>query len=191
MRAEPAEFRKLELRCHSLLADVPLHDVWAVSLDGGGPGRTMLDVRAISPLDLGSRHPVVRALVAVRLGLGRLLGWDEERHEHPGESYLHRLSEEDRARSKVPPGTPEGPFRTIYLFSREALFEVRNATVHAFLATALVPLSGRYLLYWAVYVRLVGGLTPVYMTLIDPFRRLVVYPALRRELQATWSRTYG
>ncbi len=32
-----------------LLCDVPLHDVWTISLTGGGPNRTMRDVEAISP----------------------------------------------------------------------------------------------------------------------------------------------
>jgi hypothetical protein len=47
MRVDLAEFRKLDLRCHALLSDVPLHDVWAIPLHDGGPGRTMSEVRAL------------------------------------------------------------------------------------------------------------------------------------------------
>ena len=36
MRISPDEYLELELRVHSLLADVPLHDVSAVDLAGGG-----------------------------------------------------------------------------------------------------------------------------------------------------------
>jgi len=42
-----------------------------------------------------------------------------------------------------------------------------------------------------VYVRSVGRLTPVYMALIDPFRRLIVYPSLLRSVRATWNRAFG
>jgi hypothetical protein len=30
-----------------LLFDVPLHDVWAIDLQGGGSGRTIVDLRAL------------------------------------------------------------------------------------------------------------------------------------------------
>ena len=47
MRIDPVEFRARPLRVHSLLHDVPLADVWAVPLSGGGAGRTVKDVRAV------------------------------------------------------------------------------------------------------------------------------------------------
>jgi hypothetical protein len=47
------------------------------------------------------------------------------------------------------------------------------------------------MLYWAIYVKPVGRLTPVYLALIDPFRRFVVYPALIRDIQAVWARAFG
>jgi hypothetical protein len=40
-------------------------------------------------------------------------------------------------------------------------------------------------------VRSVGRSTPVYMALIDPFRKLVVYPSLLRAVRATWNQTFG
>jgi hypothetical protein len=190
MRADPGEFQKLELRCHSVLADVSLHDVWAIPLAGGGPGRTMPDVRAVSPLGATPSNIAVRGLIAVRRAVGRRAGWDRERDDWSGESYVHRLSDEDQRRSLLAPGTREGAFRMLYLFPNEALAEVRNATVQAFLATALIPRAGGYTLYWAIYVKPVGPLTPVYMAIIDPFRRFVVYPALIRQTQAAWSSAY-
>ena len=47
MRVKPVDFQRLNLRCHALLSDVPLHDVWAIRLEGGGPGRGIQDARAI------------------------------------------------------------------------------------------------------------------------------------------------
>ncbi len=108
MRAKPAHFQELNLRCHALLSDVPLHDVWEIPLDGGGAGRSIRDARAILFSD---RRPptnvAVRGLFALRWALGRAFGWDDERHDPPGMSYIHRLAEADRARSQVPPGTRE------------------------------------------------------------------------------------
>ena len=79
MRAEPSKFEGLDLRCHALLVDVPLHDVWAIPLTGGGPDRTMQDVLAVSPfLRSEGQNPAVRGLFALRRGLGRLFRWDRE-----------------------------------------------------------------------------------------------------------------
>jgi Protein of unknown function (DUF2867) len=192
MRAKPADFQKLNLRCHALLSDVSLHDVWAIPLIGGGAGRSIQDARAI--LFGGPRPPrnfVVRGLFELRFALGRAFGWDDERHDPPGVSYIHRLAEADRLQSQVPPGTREGLFRVLYVLGEEALSELRNATVHAFLALALTPNPGGYTLYLAIYVKPVSRLTTLYMALIDPFRRLIVYPALGRQVQQRWSRTYA
>jgi Protein of unknown function (DUF2867) len=192
MRATPAEFQSLDLRCHGLLSDVPLHDVWAIPLDGGGPGRTIRDARAIL---FGDRRPptnlAVRGLFELRSVLGRVFRWDDERYDPPSVSYVHRLTEADRSQSEVSPGTRDGPFRVLYVFGDEALSELRNATVHAFLALALTPRPEGYTLYLAIYVKPVSRFTPLYMTLIDPFRRFLVYPALGRQAQQGWLRAYA
>ena len=192
MRVNPAEFRRLNLRCHTVLRDVPLHDVWAIPLDGGGPGRTIGDARAIL---FGDRRPAtnvaVRGLFTLRLAVGRVFGWDRERHDPPAASYVHRLTEADRSQSEVSPGSREGPFRVLYALGSEALSELRNATVHAFLALALTPRPEGYTLYLAIYVKRVSLFTPLYMALIDPFRRWIVYPALGRQAQQGWLRAYA
>jgi hypothetical protein len=192
MRVKAADFQRLNLRCHALLSDAPLHDVWAIPLHGGGPGRNIQDARAIL---FGNRRPstnlVVRGLFALRFALGRAFGWDDERHDPLAVSYVHRLAEADRSKSQVPAGTREGPFRVLYVLGNEALSELRNATVHAFLALALTPSPAGYTLYLAVYVKPVSRFTPLYMALIDPFRRLLVYPALGKHAQRCWSRAYS
>ena len=78
----------------------------------------------------------------------------------------------------------------LYVFANEALSELRNATVHGFLALALTPRPEGYTLYMAVYVSPVSRLTPFYMALIEPFRRFIVYPALCRSAQRRWLRAY-
>jgi hypothetical protein len=90
MRVKPADFQRLNLRCHALLSDVPLHDVWAIPLNGGGPGRSIQDARAIL---FGDRRPpnfAVRGLFTLRSAVGRAFGWDDERHDPPSGSYVNR-----------------------------------------------------------------------------------------------------
>ncbi len=189
MRAAPEEYRRLELRAHALLEGVPLHDVWVVDLPGGGPGRSVLDVQSLFAGDgLRETPAAVRALFALRRGLGRALGWDRDPPRGSERSFLHAIPASDRESSLVPPGTRQGPFRVLFVSPREAIAEVLNATVHAFSVQALVERDSGYRLYWAIHVLPVGRITRWYMRAIDPFRRWVVYPALLRRLRSAWER---
>jgi len=183
------EFERIELRAHSLLADVPLHDVWMVELSGGGPGRTLVDLRALLAVEnLADSNAAVRFLFGLRARLGRIFGWDREPPQESRASFLQRLSAADRERSLVAPGTPEGAFRVLFVSPRESISEIRNSTVHAFSVFALVEGSSGYRLYWGIYVRPVGRITSWYMRLIDPFRRVIIYPAVLRTIRAAWAR---
>ncbi len=127
---------------------------------------------------------VVRGLLRLRKWLGRLFNWDTEYAQKDAESYAGRLSDLARAQSLTPPGsTGPGPFRVIYEFERESLLEAQNATVHAFLSTSLEGVSGGYRFWLAIYVKPVGPWTAWYMALIDPFRRVIIYPALIRRIK--------
>lgn len=187
MRISPEEYSSLRLRTHEFLRGVPLYDVSAVDLPGGGSGRTLADVRVIEQAAAPSR--VANALYALRRFLGRLFGWDKERMA-PQRSLLPRLSEEDRRESEVVPGTADGFFIVLYQFPNEALRETINATVHGFIATVLAPRVAGYRLYWAVYVLPVSWLTRPYLMAIEPFRR-VLYPAMFRRIRRAWIATYG
>jgi hypothetical protein len=79
----------------------------------------------------------------------------------------------------------------VYRFDNEVLLEVVNATVHAFSAQALTRAFGGYRLYWAIYVKPVGWITRIYMALIDPFRRWIVYPQLLSRTRTDWLRLYA
>ena len=185
-------WRALDLRAHTLLEGVPLHDVWTADLPGGGAGRTMADLRPLVSFErLGEESAVVRGLVALRLALGRLFGWDREMPSAEPSEFASRLDERDRAASLVPPGTSDGPFSVLYVLPGEMLAEIRNATVQAFSGMALAPTATGYRLTWAIYVLPVSRLTPLYMALIDPFRRFLIYPRLLRQARAAWMRRYG
>ncbi|HEY6002853.1 MAG TPA: DUF2867 domain-containing protein [Anaeromyxobacter sp.] len=190
MRIDPAEFRARPLRVHTLLHDVPLEDVWAIRLRGGGPGRTIADLGPMFSAAIDVAPAIVKALFRLRVRMGALFGWDRQRPEWSAESYVHRLTRADRARSTAAPGTPDGRLSLVYRFEDEQLSEKRNGTVHAFSSLSMRPAEDGYLAYWAIYVRPVHRFTRLYMRAIDPFRRLLVYPAIIREVESAWAERY-
>jgi hypothetical protein len=185
------EFERLPLRVHTFLAGVPLHDVWAVELPRTRSGITLDEFLRTASSCLLTPTPVVRALLNLRLFIGRLLGWDREPAAIAWETFAKRLTTADRSKSVAPAGTREGLFRVVYRFENEQLLEVINRTAHAAALSALVETPDAYRFYFGVYVRNVGRFTPVYMALIDPFRKLVVYPSLLRTIRAQWNKTFG
>jgi hypothetical protein len=184
------EFERLPLRVHDFLAGVPLHDVWAVDLPRRRSGITLAEFLRAAGASPFTPSPVVRALLNIRFFVGRLLGWDREPGASVRETFAARLTTADRSKSLLPAGTREGPFRMVYRFENEQLLELTNRTAHAAALSALVETARAYRFYFAVYVRSVGRLTPLYMALIDPFRKLIVYPSLLRSVRTTWNRTF-
>ena len=185
----PAEFYALPLRVHTFLADVPLHDVWAVDLPTHRGGVTLSEfIRRTSQGDaeINRLPPVARALFRLRFFLGRILRLEDEPKDALAASFGNRLTAEDRARSFVVSGTPEGLFRVVYRFANEQLLEIQNRTVHGAALSALAERADSYRFYFAVYVRKRTWITPFYMGLIDPFRKWIIYPALLKRIRATW-----
>ena len=202
------EFERLPLRVHAFLAGVPLHDVWAIDLPRTRSGITLDEfLRTASERSqvscdccekdrsrtgsLLTRSPAVRTLLDIRFFAGRLLGWDREPASTAWETFTTRLTTADRTRSLAPAGTCEGLFRIVYRFENEQLLELINRTAHAAALSALVETANGYRFYFGVYVQNVGRLTTIYMALIDPFRKLIVYPSLLRSVRAGWNRAFG
>src|SRR3979490_1760996 len=96
------EFERLPLRVHDFLSGVPLHDVWAVDLPRARSGITLDEF--LRTANVSPRHtppPLVRALRATRLFVGRLLGWDREPAVTEWETFTTRLTTADRSKSLV------------------------------------------------------------------------------------------
>jgi Protein of unknown function (DUF2867) len=190
----PTEFCALPLRVQAFLADVPLHDVWAVDLPRRREGvtlseflrRTSRNGSDAADAEMNRFPPMARALLRLRFFLGRVFRLEAEPKDALEASFGSRLTAEDRARSSVVPGTPEGLFRVVYRFENEQLLEIQNRTVHAAALSALAERADSYRFYFAVYVRQRTWITPFYMALIDPFRKWIIYPALLKKIRATW-----
>jgi|SRR5215471_481147 len=185
------EFRRLHLRVHEFLADVPLHDVWAVDLPRTRSGITLDEFLRVANVHQCRLSPSARALLSIRLSIGRLLGWDRGPSATACETFATRMTTADRSQTLVPTGTPEGLFRVVYRFENEQLLELINRTAHAAALSAMVETANAYRFYSGVYVRNVSRFTPVCMALIDPFRKRIVYPSLLRTVRATWDRAFA
>jgi uncharacterized protein DUF2867 len=170
---------------------VPLHDVWAVDLPRARSGITLDEFLRTTRACPCTPSPLVRALLNIRLFVGGQLDWDREPAATAWKSFATRMTIADRSRSLAPAGTREGLFRVVYRFENEQLLELTNRTAHAAALSALIETANAYRFYLGVYVRNVGRFTPVYMALIDPFRKLVVYPSLLRSIRAKWNKTFG
>jgi len=195
------EFEHLSLRVHTFLTGVPLHDVWSVDLPRWRPGVTLHEfLRMANNCTLATcgcsnssalftPSALVRILLNIRFFLGRSFGWDTE----PATvlTFATSLTDADRSRSLVTPGTRDGYFRVVYRFENEQLLELINRTAHAAALSALVETPTTYRFYFGVYVRSVSRFTPLYMALIEPFRKLIVYPSLLRSIRARWDQSFG
>ena len=78
------EFERLPLRVHAFLAGVPLHDVWAIDLPRTRSGVTLDEFLRTASSCLLTPSPVVRALLNIRLFVGRLFGGIASRPQPPG-----------------------------------------------------------------------------------------------------------
>jgi Protein of unknown function (DUF2867) len=140
---------------------------------------------------VGAIHALalVRILLDIRFFVGRIFGWDTEPTTIV--TFATRLTDAGRSRSLIAPGTRDGFFRVVYRFENEQLLELINRTAHAAALSAMVETPAAYRFYLGVYVQSVSRFTPLYMTLIDPFRKLIVYPSLLRSVRARWNQAFG
>jgi len=177
--------------------DFDLLDVWELPAEGPREDfEALLDVLAgMDPSSGGSRTSDL--LFAVRLRLGRLLGWDEERvRPIPGcteTSLAERLPAGLRGSATSPAISAAmqekaGGFTPLFRTHDEWAAEISNATVHGVLQLCWVPTTpGRYAGRLAVWVRPRGLLGRAYLLAIAPFRHLVVYPALLKRVGEAWA----
>ena len=174
---------------HAVAPEFELEDVWRVRTPGAGPE----DFDATVSVLLGGREDsargalLSRALVSARRGLGRAFGWDAPEHglDTWSPAVAGRLAPQERAewdRAQI------APFSRVFSRVDEEAHEMANATVHALMHLGWVrgP-RGDYELHVAALVKPHGQLGRTYMRAIEPFRLLVVWPALIRAWERAWA----
>lgn len=180
-------------RIHEIAPDFELLDVWALPTPGGRDDFPRLVERVTGADWMRSDSLVVRALFEIRWKLGALLGWDDEDDGLGARvrSLRERLPADLR---EWPPGPefPVLPFRPLYLLDDEFAAEVANRTVHGLMHLGWVPNgTGGYRGQMAVLVKPNGLLGRAYLAAIKPFRHMVVYPSLLRQLEREWREDAG
>jgi len=189
MRLPNAAHTSRPWRIHELTHDFRLEDVWALPTPGGPDDFPRL-VRqfASGERSQGGSSGAARTLWAIRWKVGELLGWDGPDDGHGAKSPTLR----DRlpADLRDAPSGPDFdalPFTTLYLLDDEFAAEIINRTVHGVLHLGWVSDgTGDCRGEMAVYVKPNGLLGTAYMAAIKPFRHLIVYPALMREIGREW-----
>jgi hypothetical protein len=162
MRLAPIAHTSRPWRIHELRPELRVEDVWELPTPGG-PGdfpRLVELVEAYDPAHDSSAP--VRLLFALRYKLGELFGWDRG----------------------------SGGFTEALRTDDEWALEISNATVDGVLHLGWVESEpGRYRGQMAVLVKPKGRFGRAYMAAITPFRHLVVYPTMLRDLERAWARS--
>jgi len=171
-------------RIHELTHDFRLEDVWAPPGDFGPDdfGRLVQQFASFDPSQSASF--AVRTLFVIRSKLGEVLGWDAA--DAGLGSRVPTLRDRLPADLRNGPSGPESdtlPFSSLYLTEDEWAAEIANRTMHGIIHIGRVAneTSG-FRAQMAVYVKPNGLLGMGYMAAIRPFRYLIVYPAILREM---------
>ena len=181
-------------RIHELIPDFRLEEVWALPTPGGPDDFPRLVAGIASGnLSQGSSR-AAHTLWAIRWKVGELLGWDG-----PDVGVGSRVP---TLRDRLPADLRDGPagpdfralpFTSLYLLENEFAAEIANRTMHGILHLGWVPdqTGGGYRGQMAVLVKPNGLLGSGYMAAIKPFRHLIVYPQMLRQIERAWRARAG
>jgi len=175
-------------RIHELTADFRLEDVWALPTPGGPDDFPRLVALMASGDPSHGSSRAARTLWAIRWKIGKLLGWD-------GAAAV-RGSQRPTLRDRLPvdlrdaPSGPDFgalPFTPLYLIDDEFAAEISNRTMHGVMHLGWAPdQTGGYRGQMAVLVKPNGLRGAGYMAAIKPFRHLIVYPPMMRQIGRNW-----
>jgi Protein of unknown function (DUF2867) len=180
-------------RIHELTRDFRLEDVWGLPTPGG-PDEFPRLVELMARFDPArSSSGAARALFVIRWKLGTLLRWDR-----PNAGLGSRVR---TLRERLPVDLRQTPsvlvsaefrFTPLYLTDNEWALEIANRTVHGVLHLGWVPHgAGSYRGQMAVLVKRNGLLGSAYIAVIAPFRYLIVYPLMMRDIGREWQAHIG
>jgi len=177
----------LPWRVHQLAVDYEVEDVWRfpVVLRDEHDLATFRD-QMTSGIGTMNRFNPARVLLALRVAIGRRLGWDQV-EAGTGRQLRARYAAVEglTGGEKVLSGAE---FAEVYDLGNEYLSEIENRTVQAALHLGRVPTGdGTATVHLTVYVKPKGWLGRMYMWAIKPFRLWVVYPAILRAASRRWA----
>jgi hypothetical protein len=181
-------------RIHEITRDFEVEDVWALPTPGGPDDfpKLVQAMKSGDPSQGSSR--AVRALFAIRWKLGALFGWDDPKTGVGSRvpTLRERLPPDLRDAAAVEgPQFDSLPFSPVYLLDDEFAAEIANKTVHGVIHVGWVPDSGAggdsYRGQMAVLVKPNGLMGKAYLAAIKPFRHLLVYPRMLKQMEREWA----
>ena len=193
-------------KVHDIAKDFRLLDLWEMPIladvTENQDFRSFLEAVKTVP-----RNPVKRRisigliigglLFAVRILLGKIFPLDKDINILPipgckETSLRERLTKDDLARS-LSKQKPEGEnkrifaFSVVYHYENELLNELSNNTAHVLMHLGWVHKYGNYYTaQLAIYAKSRKFPGRLYLMLIMPFRRLVVYPSMAKNFKYKW-----
>jgi hypothetical protein len=191
MRLSNAAHEARPWRVREIAPDFTLEDVWALPVHGGAGDFQMLLELMTSGDPADGESLATRVLWRVRWRLGSWFGWDDAAAKLPipgtDELSLAQRLPDDLLDTAADLDFGSLPFTPLYRTDDEFAAEISNQTVHGVMHLAWTEQDeGRYQGQMAVYVKPRGRLGKAYIALIKPFRRLVVYPAMMRQIERAW-----
>ena len=192
----PNEWHKeLPWSVHELTPDFALEDVWRFPIEAGPEHNlTLFREKVLPRIAHGlTRKGIAGLLFRLRWLLGKIFRWDPKTLADPPnqieEKSLRRRYLEKGGESEPIPRTPRSktPFSFVYIKENEYLAEITNKTVFAAIHYSWTPIGeDRFAVDMAVYVKPNGRFGRMYMAMIRPFRRLIVYPKMMKLGQQAW-----
>ena len=188
---DKTRFEQMSLFAHKFLKGVPRKSLYRLDLTGGRIGMSVLDIKEAVGFNTEQLETgiLTKSLFWLRGLIGAVFGWDNADRLAESVSFLPRLTTEDKARSLLKPGKKEGISRVLYCFENEFAAEIINRTVHCFWVMAKEQTSNGYALYMAVYVRKLNWFTPIYMAMVTPVLKWIIYPSLNKTVVTNWGKT--
>jgi hypothetical protein len=182
---DTAEHTGQPWRIHEIAKDFRVLDVWALPTPGGPDDFPRL-VRLMATFDPAETSAVARALFAIRWALGRLFGLDS--NEAGLGTRVRSLRDRLPSDLADTPSDFEGDlFSPLYVTHDELALEIANQTVHGIMHIGWVPDGmGGHRGQMAILVKPNGALGCAYLTAIAPFRHLIVYPLMMRDIGRAW-----
>jgi Protein of unknown function (DUF2867) len=200
MRVPNSAHESRPWRVHEIVPDFTLEDVWALPVEGAAEDFEVLLELLTEADPAQAESGPARFLWQLRDRLGRWL--DLGRISSPSEGDgSGRLAVPGTTEASLAGRLPEDlsetangieflhlPFEPLFRTEDEFAAEISNRTVHGVMHLAWVEKDDdRFQGQMAVYVKPRGLFGKGYMALIKPFRYLIVYPALMRQTERTWS----
>ncbi|MHB8242758.1 MAG: DUF2867 domain-containing protein [Solirubrobacteraceae bacterium] len=176
-------------RIHEITPDFRLEDVWALPVHGAKSDFPAMVRGFTAGGDPSQGSWPVRALWTARWKIGELLCWDEAQAGLGARVATLRERLPKDLLDSPGPDFDKLPFTSLYLIENEFAAEIANHTVHGVMHLSCVA-DGTvgYRGQMAVLVKPNGLLGALYMATIRPFRHLIVYPAMMRQLERKWTR---